>query len=339
MNDRDARLAAWLSANLGLADVRPGRLLGGGNSNVTQLVEHRDGRVVIRRPPDNAISASAANGVRREYAMLQAICGQVRVPRPLAQCDDTEVVGQPFIVVEFIDGVSITSDLPDAYPRDAQTLGRVGEALVDAIAAAHRLDWEVLPVRRPSAPPADYVPRQLERWVAARRRDAVRELPLVERIARWLESNMPKTRAAGVLHGDFHLDNTLFARDAPRLEAIIDWELATLGDPMADLGLMLAFWGDRDVDAPGFAFVQAVTRGVPGLVTREALAERWSHASGHDAGSLGFYRVFALWRLAVIVEGAYVLFCKGLVDDDYSRNLEHDVPSLLAEAAIVAGID
>lgn len=338
VGDADSRLAAWLSANLGLADVRPGRLLGGGNSNVTQLVEHRDGHVVIRRPPDNAISASAANGVRREYAMLQAIHEQVRVPRPLAQCDDTDVVGQPFIVVEFVDGVAITTELPDTYAHDAQTLGRVGEALVDGIAAAHRLDWKSLPVRRPSAPPADYVPRQVERWVAARRRDAVRELPLVERIAHWLESNMPKTRAAGVLHGDFHLDNTLFARDAPRLEAIIDWELATLGDPMADLGLMLAFWGDRDTEAPGFAFVQAVTRGVLGLVSREALAERWSRASGLDASALDFYRVFALWRLAAIVEGAYVLYRKGLVDDDYSRNLEHDVPSLLAEAATIAGI-
>ena len=335
---RDERLARWLTDHLGLRDVTPGRLLGGGNSNVTQLVEHRDGQVVIRRPPDNAISASAANGVRREYAMLQAIAGEVRVPRPLAQCDDTDVVGQPFIVVEFVDGVAITTELPAAYTRDAQTLDRVGAALVDGIAAAHRLDWRALPVRRPSAPPEDYVPRQIERWVAARRKDAVRELPLVERVATWLQSRIPEARASGVLHGDFHLDNTLFDRSAPELAAIIDWELATLGDPMADLGLMLAFWGERAVEAPGFAFVQAVTRDVPGLVSREALAERWSYASGLDASALEFYRVFALWRLAVIVEGAYVLHSKGLVDDDYSRNLEHDVPSLLTEAAIVAGI-
>jgi aminoglycoside phosphotransferase (APT) family kinase protein len=140
------------------------------------------------------------------------------------------------------------------------------------------------------------------------------------------------------MHGDFHLDNTLFRRDAPTLAAIIDWELSTVGDPLSDLGLMLAFWGPRQVDPPGFSFVQAVTRGAPGLVTREALAARWSRITGIDVDDLDYYLVFALWRLASIVEGAYVLYRKGLVTDDYSRNLEHDVPALLLESALRAGL-
>lgn len=335
--DADARLVAWLAAHLGLEDAAPGRRLGGGNSNVTQLVTHRHGQVVLRRPPDNAISASAANGVRREHRMLQALAGRARVPRPLGFCDDLSVIGQPFAVVEFVDGVAITTDLPEAYDRDAATLDRIGEELVDGIAAVHSLDWRELGLEGP-ADPAAYVRKQVERWLKVRAEDAVRELPLVEEIGRWLLAQLPAAPRAAVMHGDFHLDNTLFRRDAPSLAAIIDWELATIGDPLTDLALMLAFWGPREVDPPGFAFVQQVTRGVPGLATREDLAARWSRATGIDAGELDYYLVFAFWRLAAIVEGAYALFRRGLVADAYSRNLEHDVPALLLEAALRAGL-
>ncbi|TVS10176.1 MAG: phosphotransferase family protein, partial [Gammaproteobacteria bacterium] len=182
--------------------------------------------------------------------MLKALSGVVQAPKPLAFCEDVDVIGQPFIVVEFVDGVSITTALPPAYDVSVATLDTIGEELIDGIAAAHRLDWQTLPLRQPSAPPQDYVIRQLERWAAARRKAAVRDLPLIEELAKWLAGRIPVARAAGVLHGDFHLDNTLFAADRPRLGAIIDWELATVGDPMADVGLMLAFWGERPIEAP-----------------------------------------------------------------------------------------
>ena len=139
------------------------------------------------------------------------------------------------------------------------------------------------------------------------------------------------------MHGDYHLDNTLFRRDTPRLAAVIDWELASIGNPYADLALMLAFWGKRSVDPPGFAFVQNVTRDEH-CVDRDALARRWSHHTGLALDDLEFYRVFALWRLAAIVEGAYILFRRGSVADDYSRRLEYDVPALLEEAAGIARV-
>jgi aminoglycoside phosphotransferase (APT) family kinase protein len=240
--DADARLGCWLADHVGLDDAVPGRRLGGGNSNVTQLITHRGGQAVLRRPPDNAISASAANGVRREHRMLQALAGHARVPRPLGFCDDASIIGQPFLVVEFVDGVAITAELPGAYARDAATLDRIGEELVDGIAAVHSLDWRALGLEGP-ADPAAYVRKQVERWLKVRSEDAVRELPLVEEIGRWLLARLPAAPRAAVMHGDFHLDNTLFRRDAPALAAIIDWELATIGDPLSDLGLLLAFWG------------------------------------------------------------------------------------------------
>jgi aminoglycoside phosphotransferase (APT) family kinase protein len=331
------RLERWFADNLGLQGATVERRLGGGNSNVTELVRHEGGRVVLRRPPDAAISASAANGVRREYRMLHALAGKARVPAPLGFCDDAAIIGQPFIVVEHVDGVAISTALPAGYPNDAATLNLIGMELVDAIGTVHALDWRELGLEAGTSEES-YVSRQVKRWMSAREADAVRELPLIAETGRWLLAHCPATAPVAVMHGDFHLDNTLFRNDSPLLAVIIDWELATIGDPLADLGLALAFWGDRPVESIGFPFVQQVSRGLPGLATREALAERWSRRTGIPVDDLDYYRVFALWRLAAIVEGAYALHRKGLVANQYSRNLEHDVPNLLAEAACIAGL-
>ena len=332
----DATFSRWMTRHAGLGDAHLGRRLGGGNSNVTQIVHSDAGEFVLRRPPDNAISESAASGVRREHRMLTALAGHAPVPRVIAFCDDRTVIGQPFIVTERVEGVSITTTLPPAYPADTGTLARIGEELVDALATIHSADWASLGLARPAT--ADgYVRSQVERWLATRSSDAVRDLPLVRAIGRWLLANLPHAPPTRITHGDYHLDNTLFSANEPRLAAVIDWELSTIGDPLTDLGLMLTFWGARPVNPPGFAFVQAVTRR-PGVLTREALAQRWSTRTGIPIDDLRFYLVFACWRLAVIVEGAYVLYCEGRVADSYSRDLGEDVPRLLTEAALLAGL-
>jgi aminoglycoside phosphotransferase (APT) family kinase protein len=325
-----------MRAELGIDGARLGARLSGGNANVTQLVETPAGRLVLRRPPDQALSDSAAKGVQREWRILSALTHKVRVPAARGYCADPSVLGQPFLVVDHVEGVAITNALPEAYADEPATLERIGHELVDALAEVHRLDWRTLGLRAPNPGP-DYVSREIARWREVRAGTAVRDLPLVERLADWLEQHRPPLTHEAVIHGDYHLDNTLFDRAEPRLAAIIDWELSTVGDPLADLALMLMFWGPRTLEPPGFAFVQAVTRR-PGLVPREALAARWSRATGIDVAGLDFYLAFAFWRLASIVEGAYVLRARGMVDSEYSRKLEYDVPALLEEAARVAGI-
>ena len=324
-----ARFGRWALEHCGLHAAALGERLSGGNSNVTELVTTAMGRAVLRRPPDAALSASAANGVRREYRVLRAVEGQVRAPRALGLCDDADVIGQPFVLTDFVDGVSIRDRLPDAYLQYPEPLTAVGFELVDALADVHRVDWGGTGLG--TAAPHDYVPRQVERWLRARTDDPVRALPALERVAAWLLRELPAHRPAALIHGDYHLDNTLFDRSRPVLRAIIDWELATVGDPLADLALMLAFWGPRPLAEPGFDFVQRVTRSAT-VVPRETLAERWASRTGIGTERLQYYRVFALWRLAAIVEGAFVLYCRGQVSDDYSRHLEHDVPALLEEA-------
>jgi aminoglycoside phosphotransferase (APT) family kinase protein len=336
----DDALSEWLAAHLGIEDAWVAEQLGGGNSNVTLLVEARDGRYVIRRPPANTISPLAARGVRREYATLAALGaagGAVRAPRAVGFCDDPAVIGAPFAVVTQMPGVAVTDALPPDWPPGTGTLARVGEELVDALAAVHAIDWRSLDLPDFSRPDG-FLERQLDRWLGIRAEDAVRDLPAFERIAGVLRDRLPVDGATALVHGDFHLDNTLFLRDAPQLSAIIDWELATFGDPRLDVGLVLAFWGERAVERPGFDFVQAVTRR-PDVPAREALAERWARGSGHALDDLPYWCAFALWRLAAMVEGAYCLYRRGRVDSDYARNLEFDVPALLAEAAAELGLD
>lgn len=330
-------LADWMARELGLQNAYVSAELGGGNSNVTLLVESDSGRHVIRRPPNNTISPMAARGVRREHDVLRALDGRVAAPRALGFCEDPAILGAPFAVVEFVPGLAITDSLPDDYSDDPATVDALGCELVDALAGVHALPLTAL-TKLDWPKPDDFLSRQVERWLKIRAADSVRKLPRLEQVGQVLLERLPAVQPAALVHGDYHLDNTLFDAASPRLKAIIDWELATFGDPRLDLGLVLAFWGERPITAPGFDFVQAVTRRSD-VCSREALARRWEEASGHQAGDLGYFCAFALWRLAAMVEGAYCLYRLGKVDGDYARNLEHDVPALLDEAALHLSLD
>lgn len=332
----DQVLSLWLQEELGLEDAYVAAELSGGNSNITLLLESRQGRFVLRRPPANSISPLAARGVRREFEVLQALNGAVPAPRALAFCDDPAVVGVPFAVFGFLPGLAITDTLPESYAQHGDAIERVGAALIDGLASLHRVD-PALPGLPKSSGGNGFLRRQIERWIGIRRSDQVRELSYLEPVAETLLERMPKRSQVAVLHGDYHLDNTLFLDDEPRLSGIIDWELATVGDPLCDLGLVLAFWGPRRVEPAGFDFVQAVSRPAEPQAV-DALAERWARASGRDVDDLGYYRAFALWRLAAMVEGAYALHCRGRDHSAYARHLKFDVPRLLEEAAVSLGL-
>lgn len=329
----DQDITAWLRDNLGIANPRVSKTLGGGNSNVTMLIDSDDGRLVLRHPPVNTISELAGSGIQREATVLSGLSGkETRVPGFVGFCDDLSVIGSPFLVSRFVEGVAITDNLPDQYPDNAAGYRKIGEELVDSLAQIHALDWQALDLpgfRESSA----FLSRQLERWLKIRDQDKVRDLPQLESVAGELQERLPAERISALIHGDYHLDNTLFLEDRPQLGAIIDWELATIGDPRLDIGLLLAFWGPRETKDPAFSFVQAVTR-TPEAPSRGDLAQRWSEKTGIDLTDYNYFCAFAFWRLAATVEGAYVLYRHGKVDSEYARNLEFDVPGLLHEAQL-----
>lgn len=331
--DAERRLQAWLAEATGRRDITLGPVLTGGNSNVTRLIETREGRLVLRHPPVEVISDKAAAGIEREYRVISALKGRAPVPKAVAWCGDPEVIGQPFAVTEFVEGVALTEHVPAGWQDTDETVNALGFTMVEGIGRVHAVDWrEVLPAD--FAKPEGFVQRQVERWLKVRAADRVRDLPLLEEIGAWLLANQPASTRASVIHCDFHLDNCLVAPDRPELRVILDWEMATLGDPLVDLGLCLFFWQRDPAAVLGFPFVQGLTNR-PGVLPARALAEHWSAVTGMDHAAIDYFIIFAAWRLAAIVEGAWVLQAQGKIDSAYSRGLERDVPALLSEAAVI----
>ena len=330
-----ARLRDWLAEHAATGAVEGIEQLAGGNSNSTYRVVAETGRFVVRRPPAHALSASA-HSMDREHRVLRALAGSgVPVPDAVAMCTDPAVFGAPFLVMSEVDGVPLADRLPDAYGPGAVT--DLGYQMIDVLATLHAVDWEAAGLDG-FGRPQGFVERQVVRWRSQYQGYAVRDLPAFDAVAAWLERNVPvATQRPGILHGDFHLDNCLWSAGAPRLQAVIDWELSTIGDPLVDLGLFLALWGDRPVAAPALPRIQAVSR-VSGAPTADALAQRYASLSGRSVEDVRFYLVLALWKLAAILEGAYAQHVGGRLDSEYARGLRTDVPTLLDEAAARAGV-
>ncbi|MEL0007666.1 MAG: phosphotransferase family protein [Luminiphilus sp.] len=338
-SDATSSVASWLRDSLDWQQPEFVTALSGGNSNLTWQFRDGDRACVVRTPPANDISPTSARGIQREAQILQAIeAYPVRAPAVIAWCDDASVIGRPFLVQEWVDGVALTSTLPEAYPDNAESVNRLGCDLIDQLVILHSVPSD-LPALDKLGRPENFVERQIERWLGVRREHAVRDLPQLFDVGEWLGRHIPSPAPPAVIHGDYHLDNTLAARNNPEILAIIDWELATVGDPYMDVALMLMFWGDyRTQEPPAFSNLQSLSRRV-GVVSRRELAGRWAEGLGRPLHHMNFYMALAFWRLAAIIEGAYGLHVAGKLDSEYARGLEYDVPALLAEAERAAAGD
>jgi aminoglycoside phosphotransferase (APT) family kinase protein len=248
------------------------------------------------------------------------------------------VIGAPFLLMGLVEGYPLKEELPPEAPPQPQAAREIGEALVDALALLHGVDWQAVGLEG-FGRPQGFLERQVPRWTKQYRRVEVRDLPRFDQVGTWLEENRPAENPAAIIHCDFHADNALTAFENPaRVTAILDWEMATIGDPMLDVGFLLAFWGDDRPTVPAHHTVQAFSR-VPGAPTREELAQRYAERSGRSVEHLDYFMALGFWKLAAIIEGAYAQFVHGEVDSPYARALEHDVPQLLEEAAGFAGLD
>jgi aminoglycoside phosphotransferase (APT) family kinase protein len=332
-------LASWLRDALDDPGPFTTQALSGGNSNETLRLTGATGSWIVRRPPAAGIDATA-NDMRREHRVLSALHDRgVPAPRAVALCTDPAVWPHPLLVLELVPGVALSGAVPADWHRaaDADTLREIGTATVSALAALHTVDWRAAGLEG-FGRPEGYLERQVGRWRKQYRQHQVRELELFEPVAGWLERHRPADTPPALLHGDFHTDNALFVPGPPvRVSAVIDWELATIGDPLVDLGLLLAFWGADRPAPPAMPTVQALTR-LPGAPGRQQLAEQYCLLTGRDIADLDWYMALAFFKLAAIVEGAYARLLAGDVDSRYARDLETDVPRLLTEAAGFAGL-
>jgi aminoglycoside phosphotransferase (APT) family kinase protein len=314
--------SAGLEAPAGLG-ARP---IGEGHSNVT--FELSTG-VVLRRPPRGPLPPSA-HDVLREARLLRALeRTPVRVPRVLAVCEDESVIGAPFYVMERIEGHVISSELP-APLAPLEQRERIAEELIEALVELHSVDWRAAGLEG-FGKPSGYLERQLRRFLGLWEHNRTRELPEVEKVAAWLRAHMPASPAATIVHGDYRLGNTVFAAQAPaRLVAILDWEMATIGDPLADVGYLLIHW--RQADDPPLRFnLQSVTA-LPGFPSRRELVERYEQRTGRHAGALDWYVALALWKAVVFMEGNYKRALAGTTDDPYLKSFGEGVAELARRA-------
>jgi aminoglycoside phosphotransferase (APT) family kinase protein len=307
------RLVAFLDAH-GLGHGEPSfAMIGDGHSNVTYAVRRGDRRFVLRRPPRPPIPPSA-HDMLREARVLAALDGRARVPRVLAVAGDDAVLGAPFYVMEELRGIVADTRIPAELDTPAERR-RMGEELVDALVELHALDWRAAGLEGFGRPDG-YLERQLRRFRGLWEASRTREIPAVERVAAWLGRNLPASPPATVVHGDYRLGNVMFAPAPPaRIVAILDWEMSTIGDPLADLGYLCALWGDRD-DPPGVFAFAALTRR-DGFPSTAELVARYEEGSGRPMTDLRWYQTLALWKAAVYMEGNYRRAAAGMSDDPY----------------------
>jgi aminoglycoside phosphotransferase (APT) family kinase protein len=281
---------------------------------------------VLRRPPRGPLPPSA-HDVLREARVLTALQDTaVRAPKVLAVCDDVGVIGAPFYVMEEMQGEVITSTMPSSLD-DPEQRRRTAAELVAALVELHEVDWTALGLEG-FAKPTGYLERQLRRFNGIWEFNKTREIPEFEQVSQWLAANIPQSPPATIVHGDYRLGNTMFADGAPaRLVAIFDWEMATIGDPLADVGYMMMHWRQANDPEDSKFNLQSVTV-LPGFPTRRELVSLYEQRSGRSVGDLDWYVALAFWKAVAFMEGNYKRAISGSTDDPYLKSFGDGVVEL-----------
>jgi aminoglycoside phosphotransferase (APT) family kinase protein len=326
---------AWFEANVpGARPPLAFRVFAGGHSNLTYLVRDSDGGSwVLRRPPLSGVLPSA-HDMAREHRIISALRGTpVPVPEAIGLCEDPSVTGAPFYVMGYVDGIVPRDERSVASAFDERQRAASARSLVEVLVALHDVEPEAVGLgdlgRRDG-----YIERQLRRWGRQWEQSRTRELPAMEETGRRLAASVPVQQGPGtIVHGDYRLDN-LVVSPAGEVLAVLDWELCTLGDPLADVGLLMVYWSEPGDDVLP---LDSTVTALPGFPSRAEVADTYASASGRDLSQLDFYVAFGYWKLAAILEGVYARFAAGAYgsgDDTYRRFAT--VVERLAERALDA---
>jgi aminoglycoside phosphotransferase (APT) family kinase protein len=337
-----ARLTAWLRERLPAVGV-PGLDLTrepevsqfpGGHSNLTYLVRFGGAEIVVRRPPFGPVPPTA-HDMAREFRWLTAMHRVFPLaPQPYLLCEDTGVVGSVFYAMERRRGIVVRAEEPPAV-ADPAARRRVSDALVTTLADLHAVDV-VANGLTGLGKPTGFVERQVRGWTDRWRRSKTTVLPEMDALADWLLTRLPPDPAVpSVVHGDFKLDNVMLdEHDVGRVVAVLDWEMSALGDPLVDLGIVLAYWVPTAPPSQRDALTGVTHH--PGYFTRDEVAERYAERSGRDISNIRFYEIFAVFKIAVVIQQIYYRYVQGQTTDARFATFDARVAYLARQAATLA---
>jgi aminoglycoside phosphotransferase (APT) family kinase protein len=310
-----AGVTKWFEANI--AGVKPPLdfdLIAGGRSNLTFKVTDSAGQqYVLRRPPKSHVLATA-HDMSREFKIISALAPTpVPVAPALGFTDDEGVNGAPFYVMDYVDGL-IVRDAKAAERITPETRRVVGESLIDVLAEIHAVDPDAVGLGDLGRKDG-YIERQLKRWYQQFQQSKMREVPLMDEMYEFLKARIPEQGRATIVHGDYRLDNTMLDPATGNVMAVLDWEICTLGDPLADIGLLMVYWTDRDDVASGVGVGGGATT-LEGFPRKAELRARYADRTGVDVEELDFYIAFGYWKLAAILDGVATRYAKGAMGRD-----------------------
>lgn len=330
------KLARWMERQgLGDGAITEAQLLAGGTQNL--IVRFRfGGRAFVLRKAAATAHANGSETMRREARVLAALADtDVPHARLIAACPDEAELGGAFYLMEPVDGFNVSMQMPEPFASDETLRLRMGFALIDGLAELRQVDYRAAGLAD-FGNPEGFLERQVSRWRAHLHSydkyagwPGSDGLPDVDRIGAWLEQHRPRHFTPGIQHGDYHIKNVLFSYDAPRLAAIVDWELATIGDPMIDLGWLLATWRDADGSPGGTPIVIEPWAGFPDA---SELVAYYAERTDADVSQAHWYGVFACYKLALLLEGTYARACAGRVDPALGQTFHGNATNLLIRA-------
>ena len=300
-----AAMHAWLRGYVDFDELPEVMQFRSGASNLTYLLKYPGRELVLRRPP-GGMKAASAHDMKREF-LIQSRLQPVYplVPSMIALCDDHSVIGSDFYVMDRVVGDIFRRDIPESVT--AADVSVMADSLINGLVQLHAVDASILAELNKGE---GYVHRQVEGWSKRYRNALTDDVPNGEKVMAWLDANQPADVDSCVIHGDWRIDNVVFDLQQARIVGVLDWELATVGDPLMDLGSALAYWVDRD-DEPAFASLRRQPSHLPGMPTREEFVARYLQLSGRTCADFTFYEVFGLFRLAVIIQQIWARYRAG----------------------------
>jgi aminoglycoside phosphotransferase (APT) family kinase protein len=336
-------LVAWLRDRLPACDV-PGLDVAlepeiaqfpGGHSNLTYLIRFGGADIVVRRPPLGPVPPTA-HDMAREFRWLSAMHRVFPLaPRPYLLCDDLGVIGSVFYAMERRRGLVVRTEEPVLLANTAARR-RVSEALIDTLADLHAVDVQAQGLSG-LGKPAGFVERQVRGWSERWQRSQTMPLPEMDALAAWLRDHLPGDPAVpSVVHGDFKLDNVMLdPEDVGRIVAVFDWEMSALGDPLVDVGILLAYWGPTAPPEQRDALTTVTDR--DGYLTKTQMVERYATRSGRDVSRIRYYEIFAVFKIAVVIQQIYYRYVQGQTTDSRFATFDARVSYLARHAAGLAG--